>query len=512
MNRSRYVAPIVKSTDHRPDSSTTQVSPRPDRRRWLLLAGVAAVLFFTRLGASPLWDRDEPRNARCAVEMLDRGDWIVPTFNGQLRTHKPVLLYWLMIPCFAVGGVSEATARFPSAVLSIATVLSTYWIGLSLWNHRAAWWGAIALASCLLFVVEARAATPDAALVCFVTLALACYVHRLGSGEGPIRWQVSELRQPSGSQTLGGWPHAAMYLAIALAVLAKGPVGLVLPIAVLVLTHLAASLRYRFDSGETTRSDASWLVTWTTLIARILGQLRVLRGLLLLVCVAGPWYMAVTWQTEGQWLREFLVTHNLARAMEPMEGHGGGIWFYPMTLFVGFFPWSIFALPIALYVIRIWRDRSQRPAVGFLMAWLFVYLATFTVAGTKLPNYLLPVYPALALLTGRYLADWEEIRRRDGATSRWTDRALAVALAVTLVLGVSLSYAQWYLLGQRPLAWVALMPLGLAALFARRHVLLGRIVQGRRAAGRSIAADRPIARTVHRARGQPPSVVGQPRA
>ena len=89
-------------------------------RHTLFVISVAAVTFFTQLGASKLWDRDEPRNARCAWEMLDRGDWVVPTFNDELRTHKPILLYWLTMASYSVFGVSEFAARFASAALAVA--------------------------------------------------------------------------------------------------------------------------------------------------------------------------------------------------------------------------------------------------------------------------------------------------------------------------------------------------------------------------------------------------------
>ena len=87
------------------------------------LALLASTVFFVNLGTPKLWDRDEPRNARCASEMLERSDWIVPTFNGELRTHKPVLLYWLMMSSFRLFGTTEFAARFWSATLSVGTVM-----------------------------------------------------------------------------------------------------------------------------------------------------------------------------------------------------------------------------------------------------------------------------------------------------------------------------------------------------------------------------------------------------
>ena len=112
----------------------------PGFRHQLLLIVVSATVFLTNLGGPPLMDRDEPRNAGCAAEMAARGDWVVPWFNDELREHKPVLLYWLMMSAYAVFGVNEFAARFWSAALAVGTVLMTYHIGRRLFNPAAACW------------------------------------------------------------------------------------------------------------------------------------------------------------------------------------------------------------------------------------------------------------------------------------------------------------------------------------------------------------------------------------
>ena len=136
----------------------------------LLLIAVSALIFFSRLGVPPLWDRDEPRNAGCAAEMMAAGDWVVPVFNSELRTHKPVLLYWLMIASYSVFGVNEFGARFVSASLGIGTVLLTYGMGRRLFNCQIGRWAGIILASTIMFGVASRAATPDALLMFCGTL------------------------------------------------------------------------------------------------------------------------------------------------------------------------------------------------------------------------------------------------------------------------------------------------------------------------------------------------------
>src|SRR5262245_26270222 len=141
-----------------------------------LVIAVAALVMLTNLGGPRLWDRDEPRNAGCALEMLARQDWVVPWFNGELRAHKPVLLYWCIMVSYSALGVSEFSARLPSALCAIGTTLCAYSIGRRLFGLRAGVWAGIALATSLMFVVAGRAATPDALLIFCTTLALAIYV------------------------------------------------------------------------------------------------------------------------------------------------------------------------------------------------------------------------------------------------------------------------------------------------------------------------------------------------
>lgn len=140
--------------------------------QFALIVLVAAVALFTNLGGPRLWDRDEPRNAGCAAEMLARNDWVVPTFNQELRDAKPVLLYWLIMSAYSVFGVTEFAARFWSAALGFGTVLATYAIANRLFNRQVALLAAIILSTSTMFEVASRAATPDAPLIFCGTMAL----------------------------------------------------------------------------------------------------------------------------------------------------------------------------------------------------------------------------------------------------------------------------------------------------------------------------------------------------
>src|SRR5262249_30639730 len=202
-------------------------------------------------------------------------------------------------------------------------------------------------------------------------------------------------------------------VAAGLAVMAKGPVGFVLPAAV---------------------------VGVFLLLTRRLGELwdrRLMLGLVAFGVVAFPWYIWVGIDTKADFLRGFFLTHNVNRFLSPMENHGGPVWYYPVVLLVGFAPWSAFLALTAWSSFGEWREGRRAEAAPpahihlFLWCWVGVTVAFFTVSSTKLPNYVLPVYPALALLTARLFDRW---RRGELALPAWP---LPVGLACLALVGVA---------------------------------------------------------------------------
>lgn len=425
-------------------------------RNWLppvVILLVAVVVLFTNLGGPRLWDRDEPRNAGCAAEMLQRGDWIVPVFNAELRAHKPVLLYWLIMSAYSVLGVHEFAARFWSALLAVGTVAATYRMGSRMFSPRVGQWAGVILATSLMFGVAGRAATPDSVLVFFATLALLFFVEgafQPGSGFFPARTVTVTL----------------MYAMMGLAVLAKGPVGFVLPTAVIGMFLLIVRL-------PAPATEAVPITRWRRLVAllrpfgprhflRTCWHMRLLWGLLVVTAVALPWYAWVGWRTDGEFLREFFWKHNLGRAAQAMEGHRGPVVYYPAAIMVGFFPWSMFAIPAAIGLVRGLRRRDERRA-GYLLAscWIGVYVGLFSLARTKLPSYVTPCYPALAMLTACFIDDW--IRGVAPVARRWprlgfvTLGLVGVGMIVTLPL-----LAHRFLPGEELLGLVGVIPLSAA--------------------------------------------------
>jgi len=413
----------------------------------LLVAALAAVVLLPNLGGPPLWDEDEPRNAACSLAMWAGGDWVVPTFNGRLRVEKPALVNWLHMAGFAVTGVNETGARLGSALLTLGTCLLTWRIAGMLFRADVALWAGIAMATCLWTGVTGRAATPDAPLAFLTTFALWLFV-RGGAVAGPggRRWRDGPVRVSSGTA-------AGIGVACGLAVLTKGPVGLVLPLAAL---SLFAWWQTAADPGR----DSSLSGRLVGAAADAWRGLRPLTIVATAILVAAPWYAAVTIRTDGAWLQEFLFVHNVGRFAAAMEGHSGSAFFYyPLVILVGLFPWSMASALIGHRAINAVRTASpSTPGMRLILAWLAAWVVPFSLAGTKLPGYVWPAYPALACAVGLFVADW--IRSADRSIDGWMRLAWTFLVISGIGLGIGLPLAIHQLApGGEWLGLVGLVPL-----------------------------------------------------
>ena len=381
---------------------------------YLILAAAAGLLFFWNLGTATLWDLDEGRNATCSGEMNASSatdNWITPTFNNALRVDKPVLLYWLQMIGYRVGGINEWTARLPSAFAGLFALLVAYEIARSLFSKTTALLAGLILASSPMMIGAARFANPDALLNLFNALTLLLF------------WR-SYTRPAT-------WCYLAMGAASGMAMLAKGPVGLVLPGAIITLFLLwERHLGYFWDRR----------VGWAFWMFFFVGM---------------PWYILVAVATKLEFARGFFLKHNLERAMNPMENHSGSVLYYPLVLILGTLPWSIFAAG-ALWTAAWSCVRQPKPrwqtawdrsadqagrggpaAYRFLGLWILVYLTVFSISATKLPNYVLPVVLPWSILTARLLDRW---RRRMLELPTWWMR-MSVASLVLFGVGLGASVA-----------------------------------------------------------------------
>lgn len=382
----------------------------PPRATALLLLLVAALLMLGQ-GALPLVGPDEPRYVRVAVEMQRSGDWITPTLQGRPWLEKPVLFYWLAGLSMRVFGEHPWAARLPVALASLVLVGVTALVGARLFGCAAGLHAGFVAGSSLLFFVYAHAAAMDMLLATCLTLGLGLTLLRRAGHAGPLALDAA----------------AACF---GLATLAKGPLGVLLPALVL--------------AGDALLSRD------TRLLRACLHPRRVL----VFGLVAAPWYAWVLHAQGQRFIDDFLLNHNLQRFTSTIHNHPGAPWYYLPVLALGLFPWTGLLLP-SLAAWRTWRTPAER----FVLLWLALPLLFFSLAGSKLPGYVVPCLPPLALVVGRCAA-----RLQSG---EWRPPAWAGARAVALVgvlLGalVVLLPARLYRLGDP--GWAATVPLALWSL------------------------------------------------
>ena len=439
----------------------------------VLLAAVAGMLFFSNLGATHLWDVDEAIFSQAAKEMFQRGDSLVPYFNGEVFPDKPPLMYWFMISAYKVFGTTELAARFWSAIFGIGSVLLTYRLGRLMFSPSVAFYSALILASSLNFNVIARAATPDSFLVFFSTLAILIFVSGTAKARA-ISGEPNERNAPWAGQTTfePSWPTYALgYGVMGLAVLTKGPVGVVLPTAVIGLFLLimrAKPIEPVTESGWRGRLQAIFRSLSATFspghFLRTVWSIRPLTAIFLVLAVAGPWYALVGLKTDGLWLIGFFGVHNFGRFLKPMDNHRGPLFYYIAAIAVGFFPWSILFGPSLVHLKKTFSAAALwRPAYVLVGSWFAVWVGFFSLAGTKLPSYVLPAYPALALFTGCFVDRWirePALVSRGWIRLSWASAALAgmaIIVAFPIVAHVFL-HDDWIV------AAAGVIPLGGAAL------------------------------------------------
>jgi 4-amino-4-deoxy-L-arabinose transferase-like glycosyltransferase len=324
----------------------------PPRATAVLLALVLALLAL-RLGAIPLIGPDEPRYARVAVEMHRAGEWVTPTLAGEPWLEKPPLYYWLAGTSFAVFGENEAAARVPSVLAALLLVGATALFGARLHGQAAGLHAGFVAGVSLLPFAYGRAASMDMLLAATVTVATGlCALRLLGI---------------AGRLAIVGAAVSA-----GLAVLAKGPLGLLLPALVV---------------GSYVVGTREW---------RRLRELVSAKAIVAFVLVAAPWYVAITVEQGRHFLDVFIFNHNLQRFTTTVHNHPGPFWYYVPVLLAGLFPWSGLAFPA---LVRS-SPRASRSDL-FVLLWLALPLAFFSLAGSKLPGYVLPCVPPLAILMGR---------------------------------------------------------------------------------------------------------------
>ncbi len=389
----------------------------------LLLIGLAS--FLPGLASLQPMDRDEPRFAQASKQMLETGDLVDIRFQAEARHKKPVGIYWAQAAAVAAGealGVPRARTqiglyRIPSLVGALAAILLTYWAALALLDRRRALLAAALFSACIMLSAEARLAKTDALLT-------ACSVAAFGALARAWLGRA-RLERRRGPASLG--TALVFWLGLALGILVKGPmVPLFAGLTALVLCLREGSARWLFD-------------------------LRPRLGLVLTLAVVAPWFLAIAWKSGGAFFGEAVGRDMLGKVGTGAEKHWGPPGAYALAFFATFWPGAAFA---ALAIPFAWRQRGEE-AVALLLAWIVPMWLIFEAVPTKLPHYVLPLMPAVAIFTVLALTRGALDPRRPGA--RWV-AGLVVLIPVGLTLGLSL--AAWRLDHALPLA---ALPLLLAA-------------------------------------------------
>lgn len=382
-------------------------APRTLRRtlRALLILAVMVICFFTGLASLGLAGPDEPRYAFIARAMAGTGDWITPKLYGQPWFEKPALYYWAAAIGFQYLRSPEWAARLPSA---IAALIAAFAAGLlALWRYGAR----TARATVLIFATSAgviafaRAAAPDMLFTAALALALFAAANIVEKRGG---FPVDPLRVPPSDKVdlflLGVW--------IGLATLAKGPAGIIL-------------------AGGS-------VLFWALATKNLKIALRMLHPLAIFAfaIIALPWYVLCA-RANANFFHVFIVEHNFDRYLTPMFQHPQPFWFFGPIILLGLMPWTAFLFGAAFDGLRIFRNREWRTSSGFFIAcWAIFPVLFFSFSKSKLPEYVLPVFPALAVLMGHsFVCAMDHARRKAqwmgvGTGVMWV--ALGVAGAIAL--------------------------------------------------------------------------------
>jgi 4-amino-4-deoxy-L-arabinose transferase-like glycosyltransferase len=360
------------------------------RAAWAVIAAIVAFAWFAALDLRKLQHPDEGRYAEIAREMAVSGDWLTPRLNGIKYFEKPPLQYWVTAASYELFETDQWTARLAPAVAGFLTILVVGYVGAALAGPTAGAYAGLALTGCVWHVGMSHFVTLDALLAFLLACALGSFLlaNRAGLPPGRVRlWML------------------AAWVEIALAVLTKGLVALVIPGATLVMYSIV------------TRDAGPW------------RRLHLLPGLAVLLAITAPWFVAVSSANPG--FAEFFFVHEHFQRFLTTEHRRTGAWWYFVPLFAaGVMPW----LSVAPWT---WRASWKAPAAAngfrwqaFCLTWAAFVFVFFSMSGSKLPSYILPMFAPLMLVLGAALATMPSRRLA------WLVAPLAIG-AVLLFAGVA---------------------------------------------------------------------------
>ncbi|MEP0070103.1 glycosyltransferase family 39 protein [Pyruvatibacter sp.] len=344
-----------------------------EKRPVTALLLLCLALYLPGLFTLPALDRDEARFAQATVQMHETGDYMVPHFQEDLRAKKPVAIYWAQAVTSGAAslvGLDDPNGhpgiwafRIPSLIASILVVLLTWRVAFLFYGRRAGLMAGALIATTVVLVAEANIAKTDAALAASI-MAAQLALARVWLARDPTRFDP-------------GLGNAVLFwVAMSIGILLKGPIAPM--ISGLTMVGLVVATRE---------------IKWVFL-------LRPVRGGVLLLLLTLPWAVSVWISTNGAFFGEAVGGDFLPKLAGGQESHGAPFGYYTLLLLVTFFPANLLLMPA---IARAWGERQSAP-VMFLAAWIFPNWLVYEIVPTKLPHYVLPVYPALAILVAALLA------------------------------------------------------------------------------------------------------------
>ncbi|MCW5584048.1 MAG: glycosyltransferase family 39 protein [Gammaproteobacteria bacterium] len=353
------------------------------------------------LGHYPLFIPDEGRYSEVAREMVAMGDYITPRVNGVAFLDKPVLYYWLQAIAIHLFGIKEWALRLFPALFGVLGCVINYVCGRHLFNRRTGLISAIILATSPLYFSGAHYANLDLEVAVFISSTLLCFITGILSQDSSRHYFL-----------------ITAYIAAALAFLTKGLIGIAFP-AMIVGTWII--VLWRWD---------------------ILKKIHLILGCLLFLVLVLPWYVLVQ-RTNPEFLHYFFVTQQVSRFLSSGKfNNPTSVWFYVPIILIGFLPWTSFLIQALGSTLKsIWQARREYPVELYLFLWATIVLVFFSIPHSKIITYILPIYPALALLVGNFLSNaWDHARQ---PAINWGIFNI-VAIGILLAIGwLTTSHYHW---------------------------------------------------------------------
>ena len=411
---------------------------------YLALGLFSLCLFLPGISALPPVDRDEARFAQASRQMVESGDYVNIRFQDKARHKKPAGAYWLQaasVRVFGAIGSSEIWPyRVPSVLGALGAVLFLFAFAGGPYGRRTAFFAALMLAASLVLTVEAHLGKADALLLAMVVVAQGalCRVYLRGMAGEPVAPATAVV----------------FWVAQGAAILIKGPIGPLIS----VLTIIALIIAER---------RAAWL-----------KGLRPLPGVAIAAAIAAPWFIAISYETGGAFLADAVGKDLLPKLVSVQESHGAPPGAYSLAMFVSFWPGSLLAFPALVWA---WRHRADK-ALRYCLAWLLPAWLMFELIPTKLPHYVLPLYPALALICAHAAINGADELARLARTVAGRG-FLALWAVAGLAIGVGIGVASWWLEGGITVAGLvppaaAIVAVALGLWFAFRDRLVHAVTAG----------------------------------